>query len=124
MRSSQRWMVVALAGAVVLAPGVVWAAAASFTSTTATAAVTGTSSYAAGKGVYGHETSTSTGAHYGIYGAASGTGGYGVLGSGTKYGVYSSGPLGVVSGKTLVCTKCVTTADVGVMPAASVYNPS
>ena len=124
MRNSQRWMVVALAGAVVLSPGIVWAATASFTSTTATPAVTGTSSYTAGKGVYGHETSTSSSLHYGVFGAASGTGGYGVFGSGSKYGVYSSGPLGVLGGKNLVCTRCVTTADVGVLPAVSVYNPS
>jgi len=124
MRSNQRWLVVATVGAIVMAPSIVYAAVGSFSSTTATAAVTATSTYAAGKGVYGRDTSTSATQHYGVFGQASGTGGIGVYGSGTKYGVYSAGPLGVVAGKNLVCTRCVTTADVGILPAAAVYNPS
>jgi len=118
------WPIVAIVEAIVLVPGIVWAATGSFSSTSSTPGVTGASSYSTGKGVYGHETSTSSSLHYGVSGSASGTGGVGVYGAGAKYGVYSAGPLAVLSGKNLVCTKCVTAADIAVLPAAGVYNPS
>ena len=118
------WPVVAIVEALVLLPGVAWAAIGSFSSTSSSPAVTAKSTYATGKGVYGLDTSTSTSTHYGVFGSASGTGGIGVYGSGTKNGVYSAGNLGVAAGKTLACTKCVTAADLVVMPAVSVFNPT
>jgi hypothetical protein len=103
-----RWqVVVAIVAAIVLVPASVYAAVGSFSSTTATPGVKGTSSYSTGKGVAGYATSTSSSTHIGVYGNASGSGGYGVYGQGPKFGVYSNGPLGIATGKSLVCTGCV-----------------
>jgi hypothetical protein len=96
--------------AAVLIPTAAMAAVGKFTSTTATPAVTGTNSatVANAKGVQGSASATSAGVtRYGVTGNAGGTFGIGVQGTGTKYGVFSNGPLGVASGKSLSCTGCV-----------------
>ena len=121
---SKVWMTVAIVVAIVSLPAVVWAATGNFGSSSSTPGVTGTSSYATGKGVFGHETSASSSQHYGVFGSASGIRGVGVYGAGAQFGVYSAGNLAISSGKHIACAKCVTTVDVGVLPAASVYNPS
>jgi hypothetical protein len=47
----------------------------------------------------------------GLHGVNTGSNGIGVAGRGKRYGVYSNGPLGVASGKSLSCTACVTPKD-------------
>ncbi len=102
-------VIVAISGAIVLTPVAAMAAVGAFTSSTATPAVTATNSatVAGGKGVSGAATGSGNVTRYGVTGSASGTQGIGVKGSGTQYGVYSNGPLGVATGKSLACTGCV-----------------
>ena len=122
------WKAVALAIAIVLIPTVAFAAVGAFTSTNATPAVKGTNSstLATAAGVQGLESGVTANLHYGVFGSAAGTGGVGVNGTGTKYGVFSSGALGVANGKLLVCMVCVTTADLasGSVTAAKLANGS
>jgi hypothetical protein len=106
--------VVAISAAIVLIPTAAVAAVGAFSSTSnATPGVTGTNSSAAAgaSGVLGNATGTGNNARYGVLGKATGTAGIGVQGSGAKYGVFSNGPLGVATGKSLVCTSCVSAAD-------------
>jgi hypothetical protein len=116
-----RWqVVVAVVAAVVLVPATVWAAAGSFSSASATPGVTGSNSYATGKGVAGYASSTSASTHVGVYGNGSGSGGVGLYGVGSKFGVYSTGPIGIVAGKQLVCSGCVTAGDISASAKPSV----
>ena len=101
---------VAIVAAVAI-PTAAMAAVGTFTNTASAApAVTGTNSAAAASavGVRGSASATSAGVtRYGMAGDAAGTFGIGVKGTGTRYGVFSSGPLGVAAGKALSCTGCV-----------------
>jgi hypothetical protein len=56
-----------------------------------------------------------------VRGAAKGKGGIGVQGNGKKFGVFSSGPLGVANGKPLSCTGCV--APAALAKAAKALQP-
>jgi hypothetical protein len=62
-------------------------------------------------GAVGVASATGNAVRTGVAGGATGANGVGVKGSGVKYGVFSNGPLGISSGKTLVCTACVTAND-------------
>lgn len=95
-------VVLAVCATIVATPALVWAATASFSSSTAAAAVTGknTSTVSGAKGVYGLASGTQ-GSIYGVYGRAN---------SASGYGIYSKGRLGT-SGQ-LVCAQCVTADDI------------
>jgi len=99
---------------IVAIPSAAFAAIGVFTSTTVAPAVAGTnsSSAAEAKGVLGNATNAGSAKHYGVVGIAAGPNGVGVQGNGTQFGVFSNGPLGVASGKKLVCAACVTAGDV------------
>jgi hypothetical protein len=125
---------------VVAIPTAAMAAVGTFTSSTAAPAVTGTSSSAATNavGVVGTNTGDGLNPRYGVKGSANGAAGVGVQGTGTKFGVQSVGPFNatgaatfngaatvngaatfkqnatVAAGKKIVCTACVTPADVSV----------
>ena len=111
--AKKSWKAGALAIAIVLIPTVAFAAVGAFTSATVTPAVTATNSSTANLAAAVSAKATGTGAntHYGVLATAAGTNSIGVSGAGTKWGVISNGPLGVLAGKNLVCTLCVTTAD-------------
>ncbi|MGZ6528139.1 MAG: hypothetical protein ACXVES_13240 [Actinomycetota bacterium] len=115
---SRSWKIAAITLAIVMIPVVALAAVGSFTSSTTTPAVTAknTSATAGAKAIYGLESSTASGIRTGIVGQALGTGGVGVTGTGARYGLYSNGPIGVASGKNLVCSGCVTSTDLAVKP--------
>ena len=96
-------MVVAVCVTIVAAPVAARAAAATFSSSSASTpavSATSSSSLAGAKAVYGNALATS-GTIFGVYGHA---------GSRRGYGVYSAGRLGT-SG-ALVCSHCVTGADI------------
>jgi hypothetical protein len=125
---------------VVAIPTAAMAAVGTFTSSTAAPAVTGTNSSAATNavGVVGTNTGNGLNVRYGVKDSANGPAGVGVQGTGTKFGVQSVGPFNatgtatfngaatvngaatfkqnatVAAGKKIVCTACVTAADVSV----------
>lgn len=125
---------------VVAIPTAAMAAVGTFTSSTAAPAVTGTNSSAATNavGVVGTNTGNGLNPRYGVKGSANGPAGVGVQGTGTKFGVQSVGPFNatgaatfngaatvngaatfkqnatIATGKKIVCTGCVTPADVSV----------
>jgi hypothetical protein len=106
-------MVVAVSVAVVAAPVAALAATASFSSRSASTpavAARNSSSGSGAKAVYGNASATK-GRTYGVYGRAASTGGF---------GVYSAGRLGS-SGK-LVCSHCVTGADINAATLPTVPN--
>jgi hypothetical protein len=108
-------MVIAASVAVIAAPVAALAAVASFSSgsaTTPAVSAKNTSSGSGAKAVYGNA-SASKGTTYGVYGRAASAGGY---------GVYSAGRLGS-SGK-LVCSHCVTGADVNAATLPTVPDAS
>ncbi len=116
--SKRAWKIVVFTSLIVLVPVAALAAVGAFSSGTATPAVTGTnsSSTAGAKGVYGLVSANSSNQRSGVFGNAAGSGGVGVWGQGSKYGVFSNGPLGVASGKALVCSGCVSKADLNFSP--------
>lgn len=103
----------AVVALVVMIPTAALAAAGAFTSTTAAPAVTASNSSTSANavGVLGRATGAGNAARTGVVGSGTGTAGTGVTGNGAKYGVYSNGSLGVVTGKKLVCAGCVTGTD-------------
>lgn len=94
---------------IVAIPTAAIAATGAFTSTTATPAVKGVNSSQTANaiGVYGRASATGNVARRGVDGSATGSNGTGVYGTGTKYGLYSNGHLGVVTGKSLKCNGCI-----------------
>ena len=114
--------IVAIVAVIVLSPAIVWAATGSFTSSTSTPAVQGTNSNSGGKGVAGFATSSSSTQHIAVYGRGDGSGGVGAWGTGAKYGVYSNGPLGIATGKSLVCTGCVGASDLAASAQPSIVT--
>jgi hypothetical protein len=102
-----------LATAIVLVPTIALAAGGTFTSATGQAAVkaVNSSSHAGAAAVVAEATGGGGALRFGVNSTAGGPNGIGVQGTGSKWGVYSNGPLGVASGKALVCTGCVTSTD-------------
>jgi hypothetical protein len=107
-------VVVAVCVAVVAAPVAAFAATGSFSSSSAKPAVSAknTSSASGAKAVYGNASAT-IGTTYGVYGRSR---------SADGYGVYSAGRLG--SSGALVCSHCVTGADINAATLPKVPDAS
>lgn len=108
-------MVAAVCVAVLASPLAAWAVVGSFSSSSSSIPAVYAKNTASGSGakaVYGNAAGTS-GTEYGVYGRSGSTQGY---------GVYSAGRIG--SSGVLVCTKCVTGADVNAATLPTVPDSS